>query len=1056
MYNKWVTCIVGLVVITVFLAPVIAQNNAENIPNLEGEKGNRDWTIVATFPVPESASGLAYDGTYLYCGIYGSNGDDIYQIDPATGNYVLLCSGPQEDAYGLTYDGTYLWTTDHPGSSSDPAIAYQFNLSGNTVSQFNLPDHYMSGIAYDNGDFWVATYYPDPSTIYKVNATGSIITSFTAPDDQPWDLAVEGDYLWMADYWGDTLYKINKTTGALIESHASEYTDPAGIVWDGQYLWYCDNGQGGNDYLYKVDLAGSGTPGIEVPITIHNYGVATIGQSAPWQVTVQNTGTADLQITNITYTGQGSTYLSCPLTFPLIVTPGNQTQIPINYTPLSYGELDALAIISSNDPVHPTVELTLIGNAVYPGIDIDLPTPSHNYGTVRINAYTRWFLTIQNTGNTTLTITDITSDSTHFIVDDQTSYPFTIGVLQSKNVSIWFQPTAPTGYTGTLAVYSTDIGESPLYATVQGTGLQDEYPIGDLLWHYTIDDPYDSSPRAMAPINDINGDGKSDVIICSEGGYIRCFNGNAHITGDVLWEHEIPSGYVYRQNGLVITQDLDSDGFDDVIMGSTGWGIISAISGKTGGTIWAHYTNEYGNGGWVYQVDSQFDYNGDGIKDVLAATGDDGSDTGPKRVYCLDALTGISIWERPLGGPVFAVIGTEDFTGDGQPDAVAGASNGDETIGYVYGINGATGGQLWTFTTATATSVWALEQIDDISNDGIKDVIAADFYTAAGTIYGLDATNGDEKWSNNLGLTMTTRFEKIDDVNNDGHPDILPACLATTLVRVIDGYTGSIIWSESVLDQPSTITKTSDINGDGINDVVVGTLYTNNYCYWFDGTDGTELCSLNMGNPIDAITSIPDVVGDENNTWEVIIGGRWGSVTCVSGGGELPENFLSRNISLYQDWNLVTVPLDNGWTAETLGQNISGCSVVTMFEGSTQTFVTHVVGTPHDDFPIVDGGGYFIYLGHDSYLNMTSLPITTVTVPIYTGWDLVGWYHDSVTTAESLGTHITGCTIVSMFNATSQTFTSHVVGTPHDNFPVTPGMGVFVYATSDSTWTGQG
>ena len=170
--------------------------------------------------------------------------------------------------------------------------------------------------------------------------------------------------------------------------------------------------------------------------------------------------------------------------------------------------------------------------------------------------------------------------------------------------------------------------------------------------------------------------------------------------------------------------------------------------------------------------------------------------------------------------------------------------------------------------------------------------------------------------------------------------------------------------------------------------------------------------------------------------------------------GNTSENTVT--INLYQDWNLVTVPLDNGWTAETLGQNISGCSVVTMFEGSTQTFVTHVVGTPHDDFPIVDGGGYFIYLGHDSYLNMTSLPITTVTVPIYTGWDLVGWYHDSVTTAESLGTHITGCTIVSMFNATSQTFTSHVVGTPHDNFPVTPGMGVFVYATSDSTWTGQG
>jgi hypothetical protein len=29
---------------------------------------NRDWTIVATYTVPGKASGLAFDGEYLYCG----------------------------------------------------------------------------------------------------------------------------------------------------------------------------------------------------------------------------------------------------------------------------------------------------------------------------------------------------------------------------------------------------------------------------------------------------------------------------------------------------------------------------------------------------------------------------------------------------------------------------------------------------------------------------------------------------------------------------------------------------------------------------------------------------------------------------------------------------------------------------------------------------------------------------------------------------------------------------------------------------------------------------
>jgi len=50
---------------------------------------------------------------------------------------------------------------------------------------------------------------------------------------------------------------------------------------------------------------------------------------------------------------------------------------------------------------------------------------------------------------------------------------------------------------------------------------------------------------------------------------------------------------------------------------------IRTISGKTGLTIWTHYTNEYGSGGWVYDVDCSYDYNGDGVIDVLATAGDD-------------------------------------------------------------------------------------------------------------------------------------------------------------------------------------------------------------------------------------------------------------------------------------------------------------------------------------------------------------------------------------------------------------------------------------------------
>jgi len=145
----------------------------------------------------------------------------------------------------------------------------------------------------------------------------------------------------------------------------------------------------------------------------------------------------------------------------------------------------------------------------------------------------------------------------------------------------------------------------------------------------------------------------------------------------MIWEHHIPSGAVYNQQALSIIQDIDGDGYDDVIVGSA-WGgrLIRAISGKTGEEIWTHYTNNYGSGGWVYSVDSTFDYNGDGIPDVIATAGDDSNGLGPKRVYCLNGATGVPLWERPVNGPAFSAIGVEDFTGNGIADVVAHALDG--------------------------------------------------------------------------------------------------------------------------------------------------------------------------------------------------------------------------------------------------------------------------------------------------------------------------------------------------------------------------------------------
>lgn len=858
-----VTLLIAFLTITSFSTlPVKAQNS-------------KDWTILASYTIPGKASGLAWDGTYLYYGIYGSNGDKVYKVDPSNGTYQLLFSNPSiNDSYGMTYDGSSLWITDHTTSSSVPAYALELDFSGTVLSQFNLPDHYMSGIAYDNGDFWVATYYPNPGTIYKVDASGNVIKQIASPNEQPWDLCVQGSDLWVADYNANMIYKIDQN-GTLIENHAAENMKPSGIVYDGQYLWYVDGQLSSDSKLYKVDLGGAGTPQIDVPVTMHDFGNIPVGDSAIWNCTVNSTGTAPLEITNFIFPSAVPIFVDMPL--PQIVDPGNSIQIAIKYKPTEPGQLNTIFTIESNDPITPQVDLTLTGDAVYVGPHIQIAQASHNYGDVRMNAHTRWFISIHNDGSQPLIITSVDFSDPAFYLDWTVTLPIQVNVLATKEIGIWFNPSNASAYNATADISHNDPTQNPSTVNLSGTGIDQDYPIGDPLWNFIISgSSYDHSPKAIDHIQDVTGDGVNDVIICSEDDYIRCFNGNASGIGDVIWENG--SGSVYGQTGLSIIEDIDNDGYQDVIAGLA-WGVksIHAISGYDGTLIWTYDTHVYGEGGWVYQVWSGYDYNNDGVSDVLASTGDDSFGTGPKRIFCLDGLTGTPIWNCFTGGPNFSVIGVEDFNNDNVPDVIGGASNDPETQGYIYGINGATGSILWNIPTG-GTSVWAIGQLDDITNDGVSDVVAGDF---GGNYYLVNPVTGSSLFTGSVGPALILRCQVFDDVDNDGFKDFSFGKSNSSAV-MINGFNGQNIWLTSLADKAWVIDKMDDITGDGINDMVAGTLFSSNYVYFLDGKDGTILHSVSYSEPVDAIAAIPDINGD--GSWEMVAGGRNGKVFCYSGG----------------------------------------------------------------------------------------------------------------------------------------------------------------------------
>ena len=462
------------------------------------------WAIVASWTIPGKASGLAWDGTYIYFGIYGVNGNEIYKFNPSNGTSVLQCTGPFDDAYGLTYKSPNLVTLNQPTSSSQPSLALEFTMAGVQVSTITLPNHYMSGIAWDNPNYWVCTYYPDPGTVYKINSSGTVLSQFTPPNNQPWDICTQGADLWIADYNANMLYKVSNT-GTLLESHASQGIKPAGVVYDGTYLWYCDGQLGSSSTLYKVDLLGTGTPAITVPVTSHDYGAVAIGNNATWNCQVQNTGTANLTITGIGIpTGEP---ISTSFSTPYTLTPGSSVNIPLTYTPVSPIPLNTQVSINSNDPIHPSVLVTLTGNGVYAGPHISLPATSHDYGPRRAGAYTRWSLPVTNDGSQPLTISDLSINDPNFILDESISLPMNVPTLSTANIPIWFHPEDGIYYDGTLTISSNAVGQPTIDFMLEGSGRDTVWPLGTVLWSHMITGGFDNSVKAIEPLFDITGDG---------------------------------------------------------------------------------------------------------------------------------------------------------------------------------------------------------------------------------------------------------------------------------------------------------------------------------------------------------------------------------------------------------------------------------------------------------------------------------------------------------------------------------------------------------------------
>ena len=893
--------------------------------------------------------GLVYENSnYWISSSHSPDGNGIINSVDANGNQLntINFNYPSMSAsQGLAYDGTDFWYVERKTARCD---LFKVAADGTVLDSIPTPSlggsWYLGGAAWDGSGLWISVYYPNTiAALYKINvSTKQIVDTIQTFGIQPTGITIKGDTLFyvMDGFDGDAerVYAVNLTSkDTLFSFHVPAAPgvreNPRGLAWDGTYFWLMAQQLGStNMQLFKYDLSGSGTPQISLPTNSVVFPQTTVGDTSHINFTINNIGNAPLNINNLVF--DNSVFSSSVTSFPVVIPANNSQVVELNFHPDAYQMFNGNLTIESNDPVSPQVNVTLQGQGVTSGPQIVLTANSHNFGNVWVsgdgNAY--WYFSIINQGDQPLQISDMHFNLPEFSFNAP-AIPFEIAPTDTQSIRLAFNPSQVTNYYDTLSITSNDAVNPVVDVTVQGAGVLNSYDLGYQFWSYQVPD----NPRAgsyqeykvigLKPIEDINGDGISDVIIATSNYWIMALDGAGSGTTDTLWTfntyiNSSDAGTIGQandygvQDALAIVNDLNGDGHKDVVIGTGGGNEhVYALDGTNGHIIWQFGDDINYNHGDFEAVDGRRDFNGDGVPDILAIADGNQECTGYHEAFLFNGANGQTIWTYSYPGPCLAfgktIISVDDITGDGLPDAVIAVGNNGSSDLEVIGLNGATGQQLWILPTVN----YEPKEMLELSVPGQSpDIIAAEYFT---NVYRIDGETGQAVWTYNPGFTGMIQISLIKDVNGDGIDDILLADFST-IMQCVSGADGSVLWTYPMAFQYS-VAQVPDLNNDGINDVITGDQNGTFYC--IEGTGTPLLFSQTFsGDRIYTVNTLPSI--DGNASTELLAGTMNGKVVCFSGGlNAVPVELTSFAANTnYNDvtltWNVASQLNNKGYSIE--------------------------------------------------------------------------------------------------------------------------------------------
>jgi|SRR5271157_4939260 len=215
-----------------------------------------------------------------------------------------------------------------------------------------------------------------------------------------------------------------------------------------------------------ISLCGTGAqPQISIIPASVSFSNVTVGGTNTQSLTIRNAGTSNLSVTQATLAGTGFSLTG--LTAPLSVAPGASSVFTVGFTPTSASTFSGSLTLVSNAPGSPLV-VALAGTGVSPILQITPSPSSLSFGSITTGTSTTQSVTLANTGNASVTLSQITEAGAGFAASGCT-LPLTLAAGQSTSFTVTFDPATTGSLSGSVTVTS-NAANSPQVISLSGTG----------------------------------------------------------------------------------------------------------------------------------------------------------------------------------------------------------------------------------------------------------------------------------------------------------------------------------------------------------------------------------------------------------------------------------------------------------------------------------------------------------------------------------------------------------------------------------------------------------